>query len=60
MRALSVVVAVVLSLLAPVADAAPSTFPRPPELEHQIRFWRRIFAEYLDHQFGVVGGSDAA
>lgn len=53
MRALSLVVAVVLSLLAPVAEAASSAFPRPPEMEHQIRFWRRIFAEYSKYQVVV-------
>lgn len=53
MRALTVVVAVVLSLLAPVADAASTAFPRPPELEHQIQFWRRVFAEYSKYQVVV-------
>jgi membrane-bound lytic murein transglycosylase D len=53
MRALSVVVAVLLSLLAPVADAATTAFPRPPEIEHQIAFWRRVFAEYSKYQVVV-------
>jgi membrane-bound lytic murein transglycosylase D len=53
MRALSVVVAFLLSLLAPVADAAQTAFPRPPEMEHQIKFWRRVFAEYSKYQVVV-------
>lgn len=53
MRALSVVVAILFSLLAPVADAASTAFPRPPEMEHQIKFWRRIFAEYSKYQVVV-------
>jgi membrane-bound lytic murein transglycosylase D len=34
----------------PQAAPASSTFPRPPEMEHQIRFWRHIFTTYSQDQ----------
>jgi membrane-bound lytic murein transglycosylase D len=39
--------------LAPVAAKASPHFPRPADMEHQIRFWRAIFAEYSKHQIVV-------
>ncbi len=41
---------VLLSLAALQAAAAMDVFPRPPELEHKIAFWRSVFGEYSQHQ----------
>lgn len=48
----ALVVAAVLWLV-PVAAQANPAFPRPADMEHQIRFWRTIFAEYSKHQIVV-------
>ncbi len=38
------------SLLAVPSQPGAATFPRPPELEHQIRFWRNVFTAYSQDQ----------
>jgi len=48
------VLGVVLSLTIPsAAIAASAHLPRPESMEHQIRFWRSIFAEYSRYQVVV-------
>src|SRR4029453_10816034 len=41
-----------LAILPPAAAPQPggATFPRPPEMEHQIRFWRNVFTAYSQDQ----------
>jgi membrane-bound lytic murein transglycosylase D len=34
----------------PAQPGAATSFPRPPELEHQIRFWRSVFTVYSQDQ----------
>ena len=44
-------VVVILSTLAAIAGA--SDFPRPADIEHQVHFWRTIFADYSKYQVVV-------
>jgi len=48
MRSTSILALTVL--LAAPSHAGPTTFPRPPELEHQIRFWTKVFTVYSQDQ----------
>ncbi len=48
MRSALVVAFTILAVLPRESGAA--AFPRPPEMEHQIRFWRHIFTTYSQHQ----------
>ncbi|WP_158523220.1 LysM peptidoglycan-binding domain-containing protein [Oceanococcus atlanticus] len=50
LRVARFVAAVMLGLFAAHAAAASDVFPRPPELEHKIAFWRSVFGEYSQHQ----------
>lgn len=50
MRKLLVIVATVGFTLLTSATGRADTFPRPPELETPIRFWRDIFATYSRNQ----------
>jgi membrane-bound lytic murein transglycosylase D len=38
------------TLLAFTAVAAPEDFPKPPRLEPQVAFWKKVFAEYSENQ----------
>ncbi|MCW5892874.1 MAG: transglycosylase SLT domain-containing protein [bacterium] len=49
----TLVVAALLWLVPVVAQAANASFPRPASMEHQIRFWRTIFADYGKRQIVV-------
>jgi membrane-bound lytic murein transglycosylase D len=49
MRSSVILVFGILLALPPGAGAA-TTFPRPPEMEHQIRFWRSVFTVYSKDQ----------
>src|SRR5262245_3616101 len=42
----------ILLLAAPAQPGAATTtaFPRPPEIEHQVRFWRNVFTVYSQDQ----------
>src|SRR5512135_3103666 len=44
-------IVVILATLAGIAGA--SDFPRPPDIEHQIHFWRTVFADYSKYQVVV-------
>jgi membrane-bound lytic murein transglycosylase D len=48
MRVIALVVAALGLAVAPGAFA--SSFPRPKSIEHQVRFWKAIFAEYSQDQ----------
>ncbi len=51
MRSALVVAAILVTLNVPLpAGARSQEFPRPAEMEHQIRFWRSIFADYSKYQ----------
>ena len=52
MRARALVFVLFLALPASIAAAA-SQLPRPAAMEHQIRFWRSIFADYSQYQVVV-------
>ncbi len=47
---LAPVLAAVLASAVPVRADDADLFPRPAELEPQVRFWRSVFAEYSTHQ----------
>jgi membrane-bound lytic murein transglycosylase D len=49
MRSAAIVVFTILLALPRVGGAA-TAFPRPPEMEHQIRFWRNVFTVYSQDQ----------
>jgi membrane-bound lytic murein transglycosylase D len=49
MRSTVVLALAILPLAAPPQPGA-ATFPRPPEMEHQIRFWRNVFTAYSQDQ----------
>jgi peptidoglycan lytic transglycosylase D len=42
----------------PGQPGAATSFPRPPELEHQIRFWRSIFTVYSQDQVVIHDTAD--
>jgi membrane-bound lytic murein transglycosylase D len=44
---------VFLFALAGAAGASPQQFPRPADMEHQVRFWRSVFADYSRWQVVV-------
>src|SRR5262245_41124859 len=47
----TIVLALAIPLLAaPAQSGAATSFPRPPELEHQVRFWRNVFTVYSQDQ----------
>lgn len=39
--------------LVATAYAAPEAFPRPAGLETQVRFWKKVFAEYSENQIVI-------
>ncbi len=53
-RILSMFLAV--TLLATDAGAHPDDFPRPAGIEHQIRFWTRVYSE-VDRAGGLIHDS---
>ena len=56
MRSVFVLSFAILAALPPQAGAA--SFPRPPELEHQIRFWRSVFTVYSEDQTAIHDTAD--
>jgi len=56
MRSVFVLSFAILAALPPQPGAAG--FPRPPELEHQIRFWRSVFTVYSEDQTAIHDTAD--
>src|SRR5262245_2848990 len=56
MRSVFVLSFAILAALPPQPGAA--SFPRPPELEHQIRFWRSVFTTYSQDQTVIHDTAD--
>ena len=46
----ALVLAFAIVIGVPAQPGAATSFPRPPELEHQIRFWRSVFTVYPQDQ----------
>src|SRR5262249_23489500 len=42
----------------PGRPGAATSFPRPPEMEHQIRFWKKVFTEYSQDQVVIHDTAD--
>jgi membrane-bound lytic murein transglycosylase D len=56
MRSVFVLSFAILAALPPQPGTA--SFPRPPELEHQIRFWRSVFTVYSEDQTAIHDTAD--
>ena len=54
--ALILAFAIVVGL--PGRPGAATSFPRPPEMEHQIRFWKKVFTEYSQDQVVIHDTAD--
>src|SRR5262249_60545554 len=50
--------ALTIFLSVPQPSGAAGSFPRPAEMEHQIRFWRSIFTQYSQDQIVVHDTAD--
>jgi membrane-bound lytic murein transglycosylase D len=42
----------------PGRPGAATSFPRPPEMEHQIRFWKKVFTQYSQDQVVIHDTAD--
>lgn len=50
MRIRTCLASLVILLFANGLQASPADFPRPAALEPQVKFWKKIFTEYSEHQ----------
>jgi membrane-bound lytic murein transglycosylase D len=54
----AILLALTIILSVPQRSGAAGSFPRPAEMEHQIRFWRNIFTVYSRDQVVVHDTAD--
>jgi membrane-bound lytic murein transglycosylase D len=52
-----ILVSTLFSLASPILAQSWDLFPRPPELEQDIRFWTRVYTE-IDNNHGFIHDSD--